>query len=628
MGKRFVSGLVLFSIFLLSYTVSAEVILGQPKNVYNVGDLLSVSVLVHPSSSTTDFLSVKMKCNNEIELYRNTLSISSSETREIVVDSLLTPNIIGTSKGECYLEASYNQEAVRSQNFELTDVIDVESNLQGAFPAEPGSVIISQGSAYKKNGQLVNGAVTARIDNQSLVSSLINNGSFSFEIVLPENTAAGSHELVIEVFEKDNSGRVMNKGAETKTITVKAVLKRIQIVIEPYETEPNSTITYKIEAFDQTDQILYKDARVDIFGSSSEEAYESLTTTSRDNSFFVPNDGEAGYWRVEANVDGTVEKKLFYVKELELASFEVIDNILNVKNIGNVPYIKTIEIGIGNHTELKEVNLGVGEVKKFRLSAPENLYDIFVGDGLSKFEMKGIPLTGGVIGVNDLGSSILSKSALWFILLVIVALGIVGNFYIRRAKFGNKKEDLYSKSSIGNVSRNKEILAGTKESANAIALLANNNSSDVINRVIDLAKGHGAHVYKDGEHYMMILSQSLTKNTNTDLLAVKTANEIGHLLQSEKREFGIGVSKGEFVSSRTDGTFSFSSLSNFIPSAKRMAREADKEVLLSHDIYVNIMSSIKAEKSKEANAWRLKSVIDRDSQGSFISGFLRRNKFS
>src|SRR3989344_5040855 len=131
MGKRFVSGLVLFSIFLLSYTVSAEVILGQPKNVYNVGDLLSVSVLVHPSSSTTDFLIVRMKCNNEIELYRNTLSISSSETREIVIDTLLRINIIGNSRGTCYLEASYDQETARSQNFELTDMIDVESSLQG-----------------------------------------------------------------------------------------------------------------------------------------------------------------------------------------------------------------------------------------------------------------------------------------------------------------------------------------------------------------------------------------------------------------------------------------------------------------------------------------------------------------
>src|SRR3989344_467625 len=130
MAKRLILILILGGI-LFSSIASAELILSQPKNVYNIGDSLSVNVLVHPSSSTTDFLIVRMKCNNEIELYRNTLSISSSETREIVIDTLLRINIIGNSRGVCYLEASYDQETARSQNFELTDMIDVESSLQG-----------------------------------------------------------------------------------------------------------------------------------------------------------------------------------------------------------------------------------------------------------------------------------------------------------------------------------------------------------------------------------------------------------------------------------------------------------------------------------------------------------------
>ncbi len=636
MRKLLIVGLI----FLLIPLTSAEIIFSQPEAIYNVGDGLANQISVHSINSATDFLIISLVCNaGEIELYRNTLSINAGETKNVELITILGNSIIGNLQGNCFLKGKFNSEETQSQPFQLSREIIVNAILGGTLYSPSDSLFVS-GNAIKRNGKNADGFVEASLVNNISASSTVNDGAFSLNITLPEDIAPGKHSLTIRVFEKDASGRVTNEGNLVQEFSVKTVLTRIEIILNAETIKPGNQLTYSFTAHDQAGNAIEQDALIKIHKADENIFSEELINSGQEKQLFIEQNFTPGYWKIEIKAEEVSAKKLFYVEELEDAVFELINNTFIIRNIGNVPYIKVLEIKIGDYSILKEVKIPVNGVKKFKIKAPDNVYDINVYDGNRSFDASGVPLTGRTIDIGEIREYNLKNWAVGLFFVILLCLVFVSNIFVKRIRnklgrgsFIKNKPAVEAKKlpsyNLPNVPS--AYMAGKKENALVVALkLSNGENEAAVQNALVQARKAGAHVYEDRDCRVMVFSQNKTDENAFIINSIKTASAIlsdfkeHNSKMKNKIEFGIGINRGEIIKDSRQGQISVASVGSVVPGAKRLASYSRGDILLSDDIYKIIMGSVRAEKLADVNAWKVKDLIDRTKHDSFIKGFLKR----
>lgn len=123
-------------------------------------------------------------------------------------------------------------------------------------------------------------------------------------------------------------------------------------------------------------------------------------------------DAGFGYWEIVADYEDSQGKALFIVEVKEEVKFELKDGNLIVTNTGNTPYTKTIQIVIGETIGARTPSLAVGESIKYKLVAPEGVYDIKVTDGKTTIEKNSVGLTGTGNAIGAIDESEKSKGAI------------------------------------------------------------------------------------------------------------------------------------------------------------------------------------------------------------------------
>ena len=119
--------------------------------------------------------------------------------------------------------------------------------------------------------------------------------------------------------------------------------------------------------------------------------------------FYIEKDYASGYWKIETSYMNKTVRRFFSIGEREEAEFIIEGDKLIIKNIGNVPYTKTIQILIGDKVISQKQYIEIGDSKEIRLIAPEGDYNIQVSDGKNSISKTNIHLTGTgkVIGALD-----------------------------------------------------------------------------------------------------------------------------------------------------------------------------------------------------------------------------------
>ena len=126
--------------------------------------------------------------------------------------------------------------------------------------------------------------------------------------------------------------------------------------------------------------------------------------SNQDNSLLIEEDFTSGGWKVKASYnEQTVESRPFFIKTNLQVEFKIEKDNLIIINKGNTPYIKQIQIIIGEDITAQSISLGVGKSKELKLVAPEGNYDIKVTDGENTATKKAVYLTGtgNVVGAYD-----------------------------------------------------------------------------------------------------------------------------------------------------------------------------------------------------------------------------------
>jgi len=427
--------LIIFAIFILLPIVGAEIFIGQPDSLYNLGDELTILITITPSSSTSGFVIAELVCGSESrEIYKNPLNIPSGKEKEIELNLVFDEFLVGEMKGDCTIRVSFGGEQAESQVFEISGLVILTIDIQGVV-FDPGKNVRIAGKAIKDNGENLVGFVEIEISALNLVvAGPVKEGSFAVNFTIPENAIAGTHDIKVIAYEKDNSGNIRNQGESSSIIKIKQMIKSLDLALNEQAIIPGEEIVYSVVLLDQAGSNVEADVGITIYDPKGGVYTKKLVKSGQTNSVQTEQNYSAGYWKISSSAGTLTKDRIFFVEELQKADFEMVNGTLIIKNLGNVPYTKPVEIKIGDVVELKEVELGVGETKVLRLIAPDGDYLISVNDGESNEELGSVFLTGKAIGIKE-GLGILSGVSgwtLWIIILIVLILAVL--FFIYKTK--------------------------------------------------------------------------------------------------------------------------------------------------------------------------------------------------
>ena len=97
--KGFYIGILL--VYLLSLPlISAEIIIDeQPESIYNLGDLITIPVTLKSTSGITGNFQMNLICSGqEMNFYKNGISLSPGEEKKVESSLILSKAIIGSLK--------------------------------------------------------------------------------------------------------------------------------------------------------------------------------------------------------------------------------------------------------------------------------------------------------------------------------------------------------------------------------------------------------------------------------------------------------------------------------------------------------------------------------------------------
>jgi hypothetical protein len=644
---------ILFLMFMLPLA-SAEIFISQPKSVYNVGDAFSFNVTLMPGVATNNFFTAKLVCveesqSGEVEIYRSPQSVALGAQKSLDVSGKFDNFLIGTLGGDCHLRTEYADSGANSKNFEVSRAINVNVATDKVI-VDPGERFNVSGKAIKANGNLVEkGFVELRLSELNITSfRAFEGGKFSFLFDIAEDTPSGDYQMVARVYEKNEQGEITNEGSGETGMRINQIIKKGVIAVGSQKAVPGNDFVYTVLLYDQANREAVETVEVAVYKPDGELLEKRLVKSGESNNVTIGSSFAPGQWSIESKIKDITAQRTFDVEELESLDYELVNQTLVVRNTGNVPYQKTVEIMIGAEKVVEEIYAGVGETRRYALSAPDGEYPIGVNDGENK-EMVGTALlTGNAVGVEREGDFNFWRTSYVLIWLMIISLGVLVAFYqydkISKKSYIGKTpqyEAPITISSLVPVAKNNIITDGKREECAIIALKIKNleeierakgSALEAVERALRRARDGKAKVYADKNYKTMIFSPSLTNEKDNSLKAVSIAREIETMLLEhnkrfgEKIMFGIGVHNGEMIIENAGGEFKFSPIGNTMPFAKKVADTVSSSTGVSEFVHRRILGKVKSDKIEGTNYWRIGKVRESGLHSEFINKFVEKQK--
>tara|TARA_Y100000034_G_scaffold41320_2_gene50845 strand:- start:5032 stop:7026 length:1995 start_codon:yes stop_codon:yes gene_type:complete len=651
----------LILIILISSFISAEIIFSQTEEIYNFGDTFSTSATVKATEDIEDIFNTYLVCEGiEKEVVpKQYIELQTTEEEIVDIRLKLTELIIGNQKGECKIKIVFGNENVLSNSFIISNLININLSMN-KIDFKPEETISIEGVAIKENREAVEGFVELNISEQDIqIKETVNEGRFLIEFQFPKDTSAGQYLVELNVYEKDKNGNSINKGFVNKNIAIIQVPTSLEVVFENPEVEPGTNLKVKGILHDQTGEKIESEINIIIENKYDEIVEQVEKPTDEFLEFPIGYNNPPEEWNVIINSDELNNEASFEIKEKENVRVEIINKTVIITNTGNVFYNKTVLVKIGNESINIETNLGLDEIQKYILGAPDGEYQVeIITDGESQIS-KNIILTGNAIDVKEISKGVVTlvrHPLVW--IFIIVILGFIAFMIFKKGykrsffgHIGSKKEEktkdtpiITKKNSIINPRNKAELslsLKGEKQNVDIISLKIKNfkdikfkeeSISKTLQKIIDLTEEKNSFTYENHDNLFFILAPMITKTFKNERVAINIAQKIIEILKNhnklfkQKIEFGISLNYGEIIAKKQGDLLSFMSMGTLITNAKKIAAISNGEVLLSKKMKEKTMSDIRTEK-KEINGtevYTIKEIRNRDNNKKFISDFIHR----
>ena len=655
--------------------VSGEIFVQQLNGIYNVGDEINSQVSVIPNSNIADHFKVDMICGNvRTNIYNQYLNLQQGTQHNVNADTQViepyftsitflnntntttyqnlstsgnnsvnnsgnSSNIkkLVTKYNNCRLDISYGPESVESNIFGVSQniLVDADLNLDRFSPKEKVSLV---GTATKESGRQVNGFIELFVKSLGIYKTgTITNGQINLDFLVPDEAKSGKHNLTVRTYESNFLGEKTNEGYYEENFKVNQILKELKILTNSVTASPGAVFTFSVETYDQAGDIIPQDISVVVYKPGDFVFLKKLIKPKSEQKINFALNDTPGYWKIEATAGELQARKIFYVEEASKIQTSLINDTLIVANVGNVPYEGHLEITIGSTVEVKQLKLGFGEIKKFKLKAPDGNYQISINDGSVSSVLGNSFLTGNAVRIIDIRTGFLEalgNPLIWWLAVMFFVL-IVVFVYLKRY-FAIKKPAV--KSSAGSISpitqKTEEITHGSREHAYVVAVKIRANNSEIVNETVKsalhMAKSLGARVYIDGDYKLIILSPKLNNVAENGPTAINIAKKVEEMLNkhngryAEKIAFGIGINEGEIISEISNNQFKFTTTGGLISASKRLAQNEKMKILLSESANRKVSGAVKTQKSAEGNYWEIIKITDREQYKDFLDRFKKR----
>jgi len=638
--------MLLLSSFISADTSSptSPIIFNQAVNpIYNLGDTIPVPVTIKTLTDISGMFSMGIICNGtEMNFYKNGIKMVAGEERTLDPSIVLIKEMIGSNTGTCVIKATLGSDFLLTSEFRISNFLSIEIS-PDKKEYKPGEGVSISGKATKENSLPADGFLEAEIVTGDLSQNTssgitqfgtINTGYFSMNASLPANLAAGTYLVNIKAYEKDVSGEITNSGFAQFNISVIQVPVNLELILENQEINPGEVFRARTILHDQTGSPMDGIAFITI-KDKNDKIYEQKDIKMNETfDYQIKKDQAPEDWKVFAVSSQLTAESGFTIKENEKIDVSIINKTIQITNIGNVPYNKTLLVKVGDTPLNIDISLNVGQSKKYILSAPDGEYKVQVvsdtGDEFSDITT----LTGKAVSIKEASGGILSLMEhpfLWIFVLLI--LGFVAFTIFRKVHkkpffgFGNplsyfKKKDTgagnkdmtFFNSKFTPSSSSKAELSlsirGDKQDASVVCVHIKNlremsskkgSASDVIQNIIETAEANKAVTYENQDYLFFILAPARTRTYKNDKNALDIAENIMNSLKehnkmfSQKIDFGISVNIGTIVA-KQENTFKFMSMGTLITACKKIASLSKGEILLSEKINDIVRMHVKTEK--------------------------------
>ncbi len=660
--------LVIMSVFIVAFliipSVSADIIFNsQPNTVYNLGSVISVPITIKSATDVTGVFSIDLLCEgNEINFYKNGISIAAGQEKNIDSSLILTPDVIGNLKGSCKIKAYLNAEYALTSQFTVSDLITMNATFS-SLQVNPGDNLSVSGKAFREDGTPADGIINLSIvtGNSSGISQLgtINKGDFEMSVKLPKNMAAGAYLAELSATEKDAHGNITNHGLLNQNINVNQIPTSLEIVFDNSSVNPGTKVRVKAVLHDQSGEKIDSVAILTIKDQNNKIMDQEQVSTGQFLEYLIPNNTAPDQWSVAALSNKLSSESSFTVLPKESISMQVVNDTIIATNTGNVLYNKTAIVKIGNETLNLNIYLDVGKSQKYVLSAPDGKYAVQISLEGNNSISKEISLTGNAVSVKKSGGGVtgfFSNSLLW--VFVIFILGFVAFIVFKKGYqktfFGyiRKRRERKSIKTTGIDSSKKLVPArnigelslsikGEKQDVSVVALKIKNikefqkrNESidDSFSKIAHLADSAKAITYENNDTIFFIIAPAMTRTFKNEIPSLELAMKIKEILAhhnklfKQKIDFGISINHGSIVAKREHNVIKFMSMGTLITASKKIASEAKEEILLSERIYDRMRSDVKATKHTRegTTVFIVNEIRHNEDHNKFLRGFLNR----
>ncbi len=432
MGELVLSmkNLILSLVILFSCgSVLADISISEPMDVYNLGDRLYVD-LGGLRCANNGNLDIDLNCGNDsvnmVRIPARAFASDEDQTYSIPYKILNWEDLgilnLGKIVGTCQIVTSLGGNVASSKTFEISDEAVVDVSLDKNV-YDPGEVVSVKIDAVKKNGVVLNGF--AEGVNASFFQSVVLEGVAEESFTIGETMEAGVYYLRVRAYDTGDGG-IMNEGSGVASYAVNQVATSLVLSLSDTMVVPGNNFSVGVEAFDQSGVEMSGSVSVRVISPEEEEA-ESVLVAGEFVGLGLVSNSSVGTWKIIAEFNDLITEREFEVGALQKVDFDFEEAVLVVRNIGNVPYNRTIDVLIGENVMTLDLNIDVGDVRKFSLEAPMGNYEVKVNDGSTEVSRQ-VLLTGNAISVSDLksGAIFTDYSFVWIFLIVVFgSIGVV-----------------------------------------------------------------------------------------------------------------------------------------------------------------------------------------------------------
>lgn len=436
---------LLLTIFLLLIpSVFAEITITIDKSEFNLGDELAAGVEIIEENDLEGFFRLSIICDdNTFEYYATPISLEANVNKEIDIPYLV---LFEDFIGECHLDG-----VLKSQKDDIIDqtpsTLFIVSNAlnmflsKSTFTSNPGEEINIKGSvknSYDTN--IDNANITLILDNE-ITTFAIKKGIIDYNFKIPGDIKSGDHFMDITI--EDNYG---NKGKEVIGLEVNQVPTTIDTKLNKDLFIPSETLQVEITLLDQADDFIDETINFEIINPENGKIYLEEVRSEGIAKYTFEQYAVPGEYRLRSFFNDIVTEDIVAVQEYEKLKLSLEDNIVSIKNIGNIKYKKksTIILEDEKNNEYiirKKLNLVPSEFITIDLSkeVPEGNYkvelpeetveNIPIEDNRNLLKKTGQSLsgvTGKIVGTSD--KAIFSPfTAAVILVLMIIVIGINKN---------------------------------------------------------------------------------------------------------------------------------------------------------------------------------------------------------